>query len=171
MRTSLILLAACALVCCRNDQPSRAVATEDERMLKEYETWAAQQPRPPTQLVDHVEALLAREPCVGSLDRWSRHYGYNRLPERTVDKAIVDFHLEEVGTPDVKPGRHITEPSSWVNIDDRPIRMIEGDYDVKEDRIRIAFCTNNVGGPDTGDINNMNAYFDELKRRRLAHGT
>jgi len=65
--------------------------------------------------------------------------------------------------------RHITEPDSWVNIDDRPIRMVSGDYDVKEDRIRVAFCGNNVGGPGRGGINNMNAYFDELAKRRLAH--
>ena len=138
-------------------------------MLKEYEAWAARQPRPPTQLIEGIEALLAKEPCVGSLERWSRHYAYNRLPEKTVDAGIVDFHLEELGTPDVKPGRHITEPNSWVNIDDRPIEMAEGDYDVKENRIRFAFCGENVGG--LVSVNDMNAYFDELKRRRLAHGT
>jgi hypothetical protein len=108
---------------------------------------------------------------VGSLDRWSRFYGYDSLPKKTVDTGIVDFHLEEAGAFAVKAGRHVTEPDSWVNIDDRPIKMVSGDYDVKENRIRIAFCGNNVGGPGKGGINNMNTYFDELKRRRLAHGS
>lgn len=79
------------------------------------------------------------------MDRWSRYYGYDRLPENTVDTGIIDFHLEEAGTTDVKSGRHITEPDSWVNIDDRPIKMVSGDYDVKEKRIRIGFCGNNFG--------------------------
>lgn len=105
------------------------------------------------------------------MNRWSRYYGYNRLPWKTVDTRIVDFQLEEAGTADVKVGRHITEPDSWVNIDDRPIKIVSGDYDLKDNRIRIAFCGNNVGGPGTGGINNTNSYFDELKRRRSAHGT
>jgi hypothetical protein len=93
------------------------------------------------------------------------------LPEKTVDTGIVDFHLDEAGTPGVKPGRQITAPDSWVNLDDRPIKMAAGDYDLEEDRIRVGFCGNNVSGPGPGGINNMNSYFDELKRRRKAHGT
>ena len=166
MRKNLLLLATCALACCRRAEPAE---NDQQRMERQYEAWAARQPRPPAQLVNHIEALLAKEPCVGSMNRWSRYYGYNRLPEKTVDRGIVDFHLEEAGTPPVRAGRHITEPDSWVNIDDRPIKMVSGDYDVKDNRIRIAFCGNNVGGPGRGGINNMNAYFDELAKRRLAH--
>ena len=166
MRTSLFLLTASALACCgRAESPEN----EQQRLERQYKAWAARQPRPPAPLVDRIEALLAKEPCVGSMDRWSRYYGYNHLPEKTVDTGIVDFHLEEAGTPGVRPGRHITEPDSWVNIDDRPIKMVSGDYDVEEDRIRIAFCGDNFGGPGTGGIDNMNSYFDELKQRRSAH--
>jgi hypothetical protein len=163
---NLLLLAMCALACCRRTEPQES---EQQRIERQYEAWAARQPRPPAQLVDHIEALLAKQPCVGSIHRWARYYGYNRLPEKTVDTRIVDFHLEEAGTPEVRAGRHITEPDSWVNIDDRSIKTVSGDYDLKEDRIRIAFCGSNVGGPDTRGINHMNAYFDDLKRRRSAH--
>lgn len=103
------------------------------------------------------------------MDRWSRYYGYDRLPEKTVDTGIVDFYLEEAGSPDVKTGRHITAPDSWMTADDRPIKMVSGDYDAKENRIRIAFCGNNVGSPRTAGINNMKTYYDELKRRRSTH--
>ena len=45
--------------------------------------------------------------------------------------------------------------------------MVWGDYDVKDKRIRIAFCGNNFGGPRTDGVNNMNTYYDELKRKAL----
>jgi len=166
MRTSLFLLTASALACCgRAESPEN----EQQRLERQYKAWAARQPRPPAPLVDRIEALLANEPCIGSMDQWSRYYGFNRLPEKTVDTGIVDFHLEEAGTPGVRSGRHITEPNSWVNIDDSPIKMVSGDYDVKEDRVRFAFCGDNLGGAGSGGIDNMNSYFDELKRRRSAH--
>jgi hypothetical protein len=104
------------------------------------------------------------------MDRWARFYGYDRLPQETVDTGIVDFHLEEAGTAEVKVGRHITEPDSWVNIDDRPIKMVSGDYDVKEDRVRVGFCGKNVGGKQA-DVDKMRRYWGELDRRRAAHGT
>jgi hypothetical protein len=171
MRAELVLIAAFALNSCGRSEATKALPNEQERMQRWYKEWSARQPRPTPQLVDHIEALLAQVPCIGDLNRWSRSYGYNMLPEKSVDTGIVDFHLEEAGTPGVKPGRHITAPDSWVNLDDRPIKMAEGDYDLKEDRMRVGFCGNNVIGPGAAGINNMNSYFDELKRRRKAHGT
>jgi hypothetical protein len=145
-------------------------------MQQRYAQWAAKQPRPDTKLVDRVESLLAKEPCVGSLDKWTRVYAYNRLPRKAVgglpkeavDRGIVDFHLEAVGVGN-KPERHITEPNSWVTMDDRPIKMADGDYDLKDNRIRFSFCGNNLGPSMPPAINNMATYFDELERRRSAH--
>jgi hypothetical protein len=170
MRKSFLLLTICALSCCGKPAPQRAQETEQQRLEGQYEAWAARQPRPPAELIDHIEALLAKEPCVGSMTQWSRYYGYDRLPEKTVDTGIVDFHLEEAGTAEAKVGRHITEPDSWVTIDDRPIKMVSGDYDVKDNRVRIAFCGNNVGAERT-EVDNMARYWTELHRRRAAHGT
>ncbi len=147
-------------------------STELDRLEEKHAAWARKQPRPPLRIVDRMEELLQQGPCVGRLDRWSRSFAYNYdIPRKTLYPKIVDFHFEEAGKFGVQRGRHITEPNSWVNIDDRPIKMVWGDYDVKEDRIRIAFCGNNVGGPEQGGINNMETYFDELKRRRSAHAS
>ena len=167
MRTSLVLFATCILLSCRNAETGHAPQTKQERIVTQYEAWAARQPRPSPQLVDRIEMLLPRESCIGRLDQWSRHYGFNRLPEKTIDEGVVDFQLEEAGSPNVKAGRHITAPDSWVNLDDRPIKMAWGDYDVKGNRIRVAFCGNNFGGPGQ-KVDNMKKYFDELKRRRSA---
>jgi hypothetical protein len=167
MRTLLGLLIAClAISCGGHDTPP--ATQEDLALERKYKEWAAQQPRPSSKLVNHIEAVLANEPCVGKLDRWSRSYAFNRLPAKTVDTGIVDFYLE-TGRGDVKVGRHITEPDSWVNLDDRDIVIVAGDYDVKEDRIRIGFCGNNLGGALDPVLDNEIAYFDELKRRRSAH--
>jgi len=169
MRTSLVLSAACALMSCQKAAPSPARETDVHRMVREYEAWAAQQPRPGEQMVDRVETLLAQESCIGRLDRWSRTYGFAMLPERTIDTGIVKFHLEEAGAHDVVPGRRITEPDSWINLDDRRIRIAFGDYDLREDRVRIAFCGNNVGPPSQGDIDNYEPYRVDLARRRAAN--
>jgi hypothetical protein len=119
-----------------------------------------------------MEKLLQQEPCLGRLERWSRSFAYNYDPPReTLHAGIVDFNFEEAGKFGIQPGRHITEPNSWVNVDDRPIKMASGDYDVKEDRIRIKFCGNNVGGAGKGGIDNMDTYFDELDRRRSGHAS
>jgi hypothetical protein len=172
MRTSVLLLAISALPSCQRAEPNDGFETEQERIEKQYKTWAARQPRPPALLVDQIEALLAQAPCIGSMDRWSRFYGYNRLPDETAYTGIVNFHLEEAGAVGVKAGRHITEPESWLKAaDDRPIKMVWGDYDLKDNRIRVAFCGNNVGGRGGDATDNIRTYYDELKRRRPPHGT
>lgn len=133
-----------------------------------YTRWAKSQPRPSGEVVDGIEALLEKQPCIGDLGHWARFYGYDFLPEDAVDTGIVDFHLEQAGSYGVRPGRHITEPDSWVNLDDRPIRMADGDYDIRERRLTVASCGNNLGPRQPGDIRDP-TYFDDLKRRRAAH--
>jgi hypothetical protein len=166
-----VIAVACALISCGRSERTQAPLNEQQRLERWYKDWSARQPRPTPQLVEHVEALLAQVHCIGDLNRWSRSYAYDMMPENTVDTGIVDFHLDEAGTPGVKPGRHITEPDSWVSQDDRPIKMAFGDYDLQEDRVRVAFCGNNVTGPGAGGINNMKSYDEELERRRKAHRT
>lgn len=165
-------LPLCALLAaCQRAEAGPQQRTRTAPAAQSFATLLRSQPRPPAELVNHIEALLAKEPCVGSLDRWSRSYAYDFLPQRVVDTGIVDFQLEQVGPFGIKAAVQITYPDAWVNIDDRPIRVVSGDYDVRENRVRIAFCGNNMGPRLPGDINNMRRYSDELGRRRQAHGT
>jgi hypothetical protein len=158
---------ACALAfgCQKADVPERHPQTEPETLERNYAAWASKVPRPSQQMVERIEALLAKEPCVGRLDRWSRSYAYNGRMSGGVYLNIVDFHLEEAGTFGIQPGRHITAPNSWVAIDDRPIRVVSGDYDLGENRLRIAFCGENAG-PAKSEVDRMRAYWDDLDRRR-----
>lgn len=169
MRGYFVVLAAYALLGCKDSKPVAVPEAENERLKKWYDAWAVQQPRPTEQLVSHIEAKLIGSRCIGELSNWARFYAFARLPEKVVDTGIVNFHLEKAGADGVVPGRRITEPDSWVTVDDRRIKMAMGDYDLKEDRIRVASCGNNVGAPGTDAIDNFDAYFNELKKRRLAH--
>lgn len=138
----------------------------DRELEAKYAAWAARQPRPPQQVVRHIEALLAKEPCIGALDRWSRTYGYDDdIPNRTLYPGIVAFDLKAAGQYGVQPGLHITEPI-LPNIDDTPIKMAWGDYEVAAGKLTIGFCGDNVGSsPDSKSINRPN-YYEDLERRR-----
>lgn len=126
MRRAFAIVGAtclCVLACKRADVQRQL--TPEQRLEEKYSGWAKAQPRPPQTIVDRVEAMLEEEPCVGNLNRWSRLYSYNYRPP-TTDTGIVDFHLDEAGSYGVKPGRQITSPDSWVNIDDRRIKNGRG---------------------------------------------
>ena len=117
-------------------------------------------------MVDRIESLLAGKPCVGRLDQWSRTYAFDYdFGERRLYDHIIMFHLEEAGTPGVRPGRRVTEPNSWVIQDDRAIRMVDGDFDVSDGRLRIGFCGDNVG-PSAASVHQLRSYWTDLERRR-----
>ncbi|WP_404712412.1 hypothetical protein [Sphingomonas sp. MMS24-J13] len=163
---SAFLIAACGLVGCHRVAPVAIPQTGEQRITAWYQAWAAQQPRPSREIVDRVERLIAGQPCIGRLGQWSRSYAFHLLPNRTAYTQIIDFHFEEAGTPEVQVGRQVTAPAAWVNLDDRPIRMASGDYDLRDNRIRVEFCGANAGERRKDDINNIRTYFDELELRR-----
>lgn len=161
----ILLLAACGR------EAVTANRSADEADLESrYAAWAAAQPQPPAAVVDRIETMLAGRPCIGRLDRWSRTYAFDYdNGTRRVDDHIIMFHLEEAGTSDVRPGRRVTEPNSWVNLDDRPIRMVDGDFDVSDGRLRIGFCGDNVGA-SAASFDQLRSYWSDLERRRsVAH--
>lgn len=159
------LVGACQWVNLPNEQSDLGVSQES--WLAAATDWAARQPRPAQRIVDRIEALLAGQQCVGRLDRWSRSYAYHYDPRtgNLYDK-IIDFHLEEAGSRGIRAGRHVTGPTRWMWVDDRPIKMATGDYDVTEGRLRIAYCGDNMGPPE--DFDRFERYWDDLERRRSA---
>jgi hypothetical protein len=160
-----ILLTSCGREAVKANGPADQTNVEEA-----YAIWAAGMPRPQASMVDRIESLLATQPCVGQLDQWSRTYAFDYdLGTRRVDDHIIMFHLEEAGTPGVRPGRRVMEPNSWVNLDDRPIRTVDGDFDVSDGRLRIGFCGNNVD-PSAASIQQLRSYWSDLERRRtVAH--
>jgi hypothetical protein len=164
-----ILWATCALSFgCQRAEVRQQERLTDRNLEEQHAEWAARQPRPSEQVVSRIETLLTQDPCVGPLDRWERIYAYNEnIQSKTLYPGIIDFHLNEAGGFGVRPGRHITEPNSWVNVDDRPIRMVSGDYQVSTGKLSIGFCGNNVGpSPEPTAIDRFDEYYDELKARQ-----
>jgi hypothetical protein len=159
-----ILLAACG------PEALEANRSSDQMNIEQaYATWAAAQPRPPEPIVDRIESLLASQPCIGRLDHWSRTYAFDyETRTRAVVEHIIAFHLEEAGPSGARLGRQVTEPESWVNLDDRPIRMVEGDFDVSDSQLRIGYCGNNVGA-SSASADQLRNYLTGRDRRRAAH--
>jgi len=141
-----------------------------ETSMGKYQHWATTQPRPTQQIIDRIEGVLSREPCIGSLARWSRKYSYDYDSKaQALYPDIIRFELDEAGKFGVQPGRRAAEPSVLVGIDDRPIKMASGDYDLKDGRLHIFYCGNNFGAPGPGGIDNLHSYIPDRDRRRSAH--
>jgi hypothetical protein len=101
--------------------------------------------RPPTALVDSVEARLTTHPCVGQLARWQRLYSFG-MPDRSlpdaagVDERMVAFRLREAGVYGFKSERRVTPPLVWVNIDERSYDFVDGSFNVATGEVLIEHC-------------------------------
>jgi len=168
MRKGLATLCvACALAMgCQKADVRKGQRPTDRELKERYDAWASQQPRPPRQVVDRIEALLAKEPCIGALNQWSRTYAYDEdMNTNILYPGIIAFDLKAAGKFGIEPGLHLTEPNSWFGIDDTPIKMAWGNYEVVSDKLAIGFCGNNLG-PTRGPAIRWSGYNDDLERRR-----
>ena len=162
---SLFCLAILLTACGREASTANRSANQTN-MEEAYATWAAGQPRPQGRIVERIESMLAMQPCIGRRDRWSRTYAFDYdFGTRIVHDHIIAFHLEEAGSSGVRPGRQVTEPYSWVNLDDRPIRMADGDFDVSDGQLRVGSCGDNVGA-SAASADQLRNYWRDLERRR-----
>ena len=109
--------------------------------------WTADPPS--ERLVDHIEDLLAENPCVGNVKRWSRLYEWG-LTKDGLDTNVVEIDLRQVGVFGFTPGRLIRsrDPSLkpeeiMVHADDRDYRFASGSYDVETGKLELRFCGRN----------------------------
>lgn len=163
-----ILCTACVFgFDCQKPQVRNDPHTTDRDLEHRHAAWSARQLRPAQQVVSQIEVLLAKEPCIGALNRWSRIYAYDEdMPNKTLYPGIVAFHLEAAGAFGVEPGLHVTEPNSWVRNDDTPIKMAWGDYEISTGKLTIEFCGNNVGPTTESTTIYRSDYYDDLNLRR-----
>ena len=96
-----------------------------------------------------IEARLAREPCVGSLAHWSRHYRYNSHGNH-LDKQLIwiDFVLAGYNGEMAGVSIYPPLPTGVIELDDRPNKpeAAYGEYDERRNSIRW-WCDANDPSP------------------------
>ena len=101
---------------------------------------------PSEELVNHIEGLLAEDPCVGNIQRWARLYEWGRTKEG-IDTRVVEIDLRQAGVFGLTPGRVIRsrDPAlgpgeMMVRGDDRDYRVAFGSYDVETGNLELRSC-------------------------------
>lgn len=102
---------------------------------------------PSAALVGRIEALLAEDSCVGSLDRWARYFKWQRRLDGP-NRDIVEVDLRQAGIFGYRRGRYILpEPDPRlgpdeiiVTGDDRRYLVAFALYDVRLDRLTMESC-------------------------------
>ena len=102
--------------------------------------------RPTADAIDRLEATLAQNACVGSMDRWGRFYSYGLDSAGEVDEAKIDFYFRQAGIHGFRAERRITAPDEWANLDDGDYRLVIGSFDRASARIDIQVCGPNLHG-------------------------
>lgn len=108
---------------------------------------------PSVALVNRIEAALAENQCVGSLDRWARHYRWQGGVHGP-NRDIVDVDLRQAGVFGYRRGRYILpnpdprlRPGEIiVTGDDRRYLVAFASYDIRLDRLTMESC-----GPNRRD--------------------
>ena len=98
--------------------------------------------------IARLEASLASNPCVGSLDRWERHYRF-QTRRMTFSKTavvanlgVIEFQLRPAGTTVSQPGFvvHAAEPVHPFPPVAREERTLTGLFAIASGKLNIRGC-------------------------------
>jgi hypothetical protein len=67
--------------------------------------------KPPTATVEQIEARLARQPCVGSLEKWHREYAFRMANDEAADRNDIRVWFKAAGPHD-PAGRFLRETTN-----------------------------------------------------------
>jgi hypothetical protein len=101
--------------------------------------------RPAATLVDRIEAGLAGQACVGSLDRWERHYGFGGAgklgpPDWGVERGRIVFLFREAGVYGFRPRRVLESERDGTGTDEIHTKYVLGEYFVRTGKLVIHEC-------------------------------
>ena len=99
-------------------------------------------------MVREIERLLPREACIGSVDRWERHYRYAPLQGTrplAPDRRYVDFDFIEAGFDGFMRfrSRRYIEPVDGGFLYDGGARVASGRYDIATGEVNVHYCGSN----------------------------
>lgn len=98
--------------------------------------------------IARLEAALERNPCVGSLDKWERHYRF-QTRRMTFNKTavvanlgVIEFQLRPAGTTVSQPGFvvHAAEPVHPFPPVSREERTLTGLFAIGSGKLNIRGC-------------------------------
>jgi hypothetical protein len=109
--------------------------------------WSA---APPSKsLINHIEDMLADDPCVGDIRKWARLYEWRQTKDG-IDTSVIDIDLRQAGVFGFQSGRVVRarDPSLrpgeiMIAADDRDYRVAFGSYEVATDALNLDFCGRN----------------------------
>ena len=102
--------------------------------------------KPPAAIIDQIETKLANDPCVGTMDKWVRRYGFRQAVNQPPDRNDIRILLSPASPVD-PAGRFISENTDyWPTSDDRE-KMVFGKYDIRLKRLTVEHCGDNWGPP------------------------
>lgn len=101
--------------------------------------------KPPVATVRMLEERLAAEPCIGSLNRWSRHYRY-WAPKARLDRHSIIIDFKQAGYHG-RPAGMLIEPiyrERTLDLDHSEFQTAFGIYDDRRRVIRFWSCGSNT---------------------------
>ena len=126
MRSTLTSLLCLAAVACTPDNDAMSM------------------PRPSD--IEKLEAVVARHPCIGSLDQWERTYRFG-MSKRLFWPAsnhpnfdVIDFHFRHTGTIVIAAERKLIPAGQQDWPDSASIRSIEGSFAIPSGRLTVGRC-------------------------------
>src|SRR4051794_34575586 len=119
---------------------------------------------PDARLANEIEAKLRTVPCVGSMNRWERHYTFSSKPSlraaamtfgssnRWFNYNVIDIAFYQAGFEEYREGRYLGD-SRLPGADDRQYDLVFGHYDIPTHTASLWACGPNVGGaPDVNIV-------------------
>ena len=108
--------------------------------------------KPPSDEIDAIEAITAKDSCVGALSQWHRIYAFQKRGDR-IDRNMISVTYIQAGHHGLSAGRAILEPGWLTMTDDSQHRVAGGEYDRTTDRFVDWSCGCNLPPYEAGQDN------------------
>lgn len=109
--------------------------------------------------VQRLEALLARNDCIGDLGHWERRYRLWMEPTTDRPKSTeIEFNLRQASREYKRAGRFVEPPrdKNVIEIDDTPVKVAFGMFETTSGRLELNFCGSNFPEANSRRANGSN---------------
>lgn len=87
-----------------------------------------------------IEGILSQDSCIGSIDSWFKEYGFQRrTSDRSIDQQEIIIWYTKAGG-EIEAGRAIHQTSDDMAINDAPVDVFIGSYNIGRGVITVEHC-------------------------------